>query len=109
MPYKSIKPRNRYIAFKVHAPRTISRKEVITAIRRNTQDKDAWDRVRPWLTVFDNNEGILRCAHTAKDEAIELLSSIKVMGMERVPITVETLGTSGTIKNAKRRFIGKGH
>ncbi len=109
MPSKSIKPRKRYIAFKVHAPRTISRKEVIAAIRRNTQDKNTWDRVRPWLTVFDNNEGIVRCVHTAKDEAIELLSSIKVMGMERVPITVETLGTSGTIKNAKRRFIGKGN
>ncbi len=109
MPAKSIKARKRYIAFRIHAPRTISRKEFIAAIRESTKDKSAWDRIRPWLTVFEYNEGILRCAHTAKDEAIALLTGITIMGREKMPITVETLGTSGTIKNVKRKHIGKGN
>lgn len=63
--------------------------------------------MKPWLTVFEHNKGILRCVHTYKDEAIGLLTSIKTMGGEKMPIKVETLGTSGTIKKAKRKYLGR--
>ncbi len=60
--------------------------------------------VKPWLTVFEHNMGILRCAHWGKDAAIRLLRSIDTMGREARPVRVRTLGTSGTIRTAKRKF-----
>jgi RNase P/RNase MRP subunit POP5 len=98
--------RKRYIAFSVEAPRDISRKEFITAIRKNAQGQDKWEKMEPWLTVFENNKGILRCRHTGCEEAIFLLTSIESIGKEDVKIKVKTLGTSGTIKKAKSRYLG---
>ncbi|MEE9150570.1 MAG: Rpp14/Pop5 family protein [Thermoplasmata archaeon] len=107
MPSKIRTERKRYMAFRVHSPRTISRKEFIAAIRENIPSNDAWNRIKPWLTIFEDNEGILRCVHTSKDETIDLLTSIKTIGREKMAIKVETLGVSGTIKKAKRKFLGK--
>lgn len=104
MPQKSQRNKKRYIAFTVHAPRSISRKEFISAIRENIKDKNSWNRIKPWLTVFADNEGILRCSHSAKDEAIALLSSITTCGRENIKIKVETKATSGTIEKAKRKI-----
>ncbi len=56
---------------------------------------------RPWLTAFQDNRGILRCSHTEKDIAIEMLKSVTEIGEERLEVTIETLVTSGTIKKAK--------
>lgn len=106
MPSKNKKPRKRYIAFRIDATNEISRKEFISAIRKNVNGKDQWERVDPWLTVFENNEGILRCVHTALDEALEILTSIENIGRENVKVKVETLGTSGTIKKAKLHYLG---
>ncbi len=105
MPGKNKKTRKRYIAFKIHASRTITRKEFIAAIRSSVSDRNSWDRIKPWLTTFEDNCGILRCTHIAKDEALLLLSSIDVVGRERIPIKVETIYTSGTIKKAKGKII----
>lgn len=99
--------RKRYIAFSVEAPRDVSRKEFISAIRKNAPEQDKWERMEPWLTVFENNKGILRCRHTGCEEAILLLNSIESIGRERVKIKVRTLGTSGTIKKAKSRYLRK--
>jgi RNase P/RNase MRP subunit POP5 len=97
--------RKRYIAFSVKAPRDITRKEFISAIRKNIADKDQWGRIEPWLTVFENNMGILRCIHTGCNEAKMLLTSIEKVGREGEKIQVKTLGTSGTIKKAKLRYL----
>lgn len=105
MPPKTERDRKRYIAFKVHSPRLILRNEFKVAIKGKISDRNTLNRIKPWLTVFNDNEGILRCSHSAKDEAIELLNSIKVIGREKVGVRVETLGTSGTIKKAKRRYL----
>lgn len=100
--------RKRYIAFQITASRTISRNELIYEIRDKEKSNEYQEGIKPWLTVFENNEGILRCAHTKKDEAMRLLASIKSIGREKVPVKVITLGTSGTIKRAKRRYLGRG-
>jgi RNase P/RNase MRP subunit POP5 len=106
MPKAGKTQRKRYIAFSVEAPRDISRKEFISAIRKNAQEQEKWERMEPWLTVFENNKGILRCTHTGCQEAILLLTSIESIGREGVKIKVKTLGTSGTIKKAKSRYLG---
>ena len=103
MGHKKKSERKRYIAFKVNAPREITRGEFITAIKRKVPQRTLWGEMTPWLTVFENNRGILRCAHTCLDEAIKLLSSITQVGGGRVEVV--TLGTSGTIKKAKQRYL----
>ena len=105
MPTKSESGRKRYIAFKIKSSHTVSRKELIAAIRKSMPDKSSWERAKPWLTVFEENMGILRCAHNGKDEAVELLASIKTIGSRKIPVVVETLGTSGTIKRAKKKYL----
>jgi RNase P/RNase MRP subunit POP5 len=105
MPIKSQRDKKRYITFRIHAPRIISRKEFITAIRRNISDQESWDRMKPWLTVFEDNCGILRCTHTTADEATALLVSIDHIGRENTACKVETVTTSGTIKKAKSKIL----
>jgi RNase P/RNase MRP subunit POP5 len=105
MPSKIKTDRKRYIAFKITAPRVISRKELISTIREKVKSNESWGKMKPWLTIFEDNEGILRCVHTNKDEAVKLLTSIKIVGKEKMPVRVETLGTSGTIKQAKRKYL----
>ena len=100
--------RRRYIVFHIETEHSepFGRNEVIYAIkgslRRLGLDPE---HVKPWLTVFANNYGILRCAHTAKDDAIECLRAIRTLGRGRHAVVVHTLGTSGTIKAAKRKYL----
>ena len=63
---------------------------------------DQESMARPWLTAFQENRGILRCSHTDKDTAIEMLKGVTEVGEERLKVTIETLVTSGTIKQAKK-------
>lgn len=107
MPSKIKNERKRYIAFRIHSPRIILRNEFIAAIREHISSKEDLDKMKPWLTVFENNKGILRCVHTNKDKATSLLTSIKTIGRDMIPIKIETLGISGTIKKAKRNYLGK--
>ena len=105
MPSKAHRDKKRYIAFKIDAPREITRKEFITAIRQGNSDQKQWERMKPWLTVFEDNCGILRCFYLSKEEAIQLLTSIRYIGRERVPVSVTTLGTSGSIKKVKMKLL----
>ena len=105
MPSKAPRDKKRYIAFRIEAPREITRKEFIGAIRQGVPEKVQWEQMKPWLTVFEDNCGILRCFYLFKDEAIELLNSITHVGLERVAVSVTTLGTSGSIKKAKLKFL----
>jgi ribonuclease P/MRP protein subunit POP5 len=105
MPSKAHREKTRYIAFRIDAPRNITRKEFIGAIRLGAQDQKQWDEMKPWLTVFEDNCGILRCFYLSKDDAVKLLKSITHIGREKVPISVITLGTSGSIKKAKSKFL----
>lgn len=105
MTSKAHRDKKRYIAFRIDAPREITRKEFIAAIRQGTIDQEQWARMKPWLTVFEGNCGILRCFYLSKDEAIQLLTSIKHIGREKVPVSVTTLGTSGSIKKVKMKFL----
>ncbi len=52
---------------------------------------------------FDGTTGIVKCSHTEKDNTIKLLNSIRNISSKKV--TVETFGTSGTIKALIRKFM----
>ncbi len=89
--------RQRYISFVIENGCT-DRRGMIREIRE-VFSGDHYERCEPWLTVFSGKGGILRCNHTCKELAIELLNSIRV-GQGRV----KTVYTSGTIKKAKERL-----
>ena len=97
--------RKRYIAFKIVAPRNIQRWELIGALQRRAEQMGMAGEglARPWLTTYKENRGVLRCAHTNTDSAIELLTSITELGEDSLPVTIETIVTSGTIKQAKAK------
>lgn len=95
--------RHRYIVFEIEAPRVIERWELIKEFQRlaSRMGLDQSEEIRPWLTAFQNNRGILRCSHCDRDKALELLNGITEVGDERLKVTIQTITTSGTIKKAK--------
>lgn len=93
--------RQRYIAFVIRGGST-DRGGMISAIR-DAFTREQYDRIEPWLTVFDGREGIVRVDHMGKEEAVEILNSIEVGAGN-----VETLVTSGTIKNAREGLFEDG-
>ena len=156
---KSKRYRKRYIVFEVTTtPKNepISRSELIGAIKYhfNIFNKKAIDiaeesanpskvpinenkptpdnfKTQPWLILFENNFGLIKCAHTDKGRTIELLTSITQLkrwrtGTENsdskasdprtankkypgnfIKIEIKTLGTSGTIKSARKKYFNK--
>ncbi len=97
--------RKRYVAFRIIAPRNIQRWELIGALQNRAEQMGMAGEglARPWLTTYKENRGVLRCAHTNKDNAIELLTSITEVGDDNLQVTIETVVTSGTIKQAKAK------
>ncbi len=87
--------RQRYIAFVIKGAKT-DRRGMIDAIRGQFS-REEYDAIEPWLTVFEGDRGIVRCNHTGKDKAIEILNRIEISGGE-----VRTVVTSGSIKKAKK-------
>ncbi|MEM0493630.1 MAG: Rpp14/Pop5 family protein [Candidatus Thermoplasmatota archaeon] len=57
------------------------------------------------LISFNGYNGILRCPHQLKDQMINLLRSIDMVGSSQV--SVNTVKTSGTIKALLRRVNKK--
>jgi RNase P/RNase MRP subunit POP5 len=95
--------RHRYIVFEIDAPRPVERWELIKEFQRiaSRMGLDQSEEIRPWLTAFQNNRGILRCTHHDRDKAVELLTAITEVGEERLKISIQTITTSGTIRKAK--------
>ncbi|MFO7618396.1 MAG: Rpp14/Pop5 family protein [Thermoplasmata archaeon] len=95
--------RHRYIVFEIDAPRAIERWELIKEFQRiaSRMGLDQSDEIRPWLTAFKDNRGILRCNHNDRDKAVELLTAVNEVGDERLKVSIKTVTTSGTIRKAK--------
>ena len=89
------RPRYRYIAFRVDGPRVFRREEVFEAIRGAPE--------RLWLVEFRHPLGLVRTTHLMKDAAIRALVGIDTMAGESVRVT--TMGTSGTIRAATRKYL----
>lgn len=88
-------PRNRYVAFRVEGPRSIERHELAAALRTLS--------TRVWLVEFDGTLGLVRTTNVEKDAAIRALRAIDNVGNE--PVRVHTIGTSGTIRAASRKYL----
>ncbi len=88
--------RYRYVGFEIIGDRGVDRKDMIRTIRRSFSG-DEYADIEPWLTIFNDSKGILRCKHSGKDRTIELLNSMEIGGGK-----VKTIVTSGTIKKVRK-------
>jgi RNase P/RNase MRP subunit POP5 len=61
----------------------------------------------PWVISILNNYGLIRCHHLDKDKIIELLLSLKWAGKMKIPVKVQTIGTTGTIRSARKKYLDK--
>jgi ribonuclease P/MRP protein subunit POP5 len=95
--------RSRYIAFEISSDDVVSTGDLISSFRKAADKYDDAERIRPWLIMFEKGKGIVRCSHTSKDEVINLLQSVKGVGGKKVKI--RTLGTSGTVRGARRKYL----
>ncbi|HHH77794.1 MAG TPA: hypothetical protein ENL18_01090 [Thermoplasmatales archaeon] len=88
--------RKRYILFSVEGKAT--RTDIIHAIN-NTYRKKYDDDV-PWLTVYEDGYGIVRCMHRRREDVVDMLNSLDTKGK----FSVRTVCTSGTIKKLKEKI-----
>jgi RNase P/RNase MRP subunit POP5 len=88
------RPRYRYIAFRLEGPRVFRRDEVLEALRSSSP--------RLWLVAFEGTSGLVRTTNIEKDAAIQFLNRMDHLSGENVQLT--TLGTSGTIRAATRKY-----
>jgi RNase P/RNase MRP subunit POP5 len=96
--------RKRYVVLIVNTESTLSHEDFEQAVVSLLREKGVLRSVRPKLIDFDGQAGIIRCAHTGRDEMIDTLASITVVSGAEVQ--VETVKTSGTLRKA--REVAKG-
>ncbi len=93
----SSNPRFRYVVFRISSKVSIKENLVADAVSKSL------DMNKRVLVHFDGVFGIVRCTNLNKDKTIRLLNAVTSIGGKAVHI--ETVGTSGTIKKAKLKFI----
>ncbi len=98
--------RKRYIGFTIkQKDNDFEKTEIINEIRSqcNSLFNKNYRELGLYLIRFNGEQGILQCKHTEKENAIQLLRSIKKVSSKNVQI--ETLGTSGTIKSLIKKHM----
>ncbi|MFQ5907472.1 MAG: Rpp14/Pop5 family protein [Thermoplasmata archaeon] len=61
------------------------------------------EEAQPWLVRFQGGAGIVRVSHRQKETALGILRALRRIGGQAV--TVHTLGTSGTVRAAIRKYL----
>ncbi|UCH88437.1 MAG: hypothetical protein JSV49_09255 [Thermoplasmata archaeon] len=113
MAIKSKIGRRRYIVFKIQSGEEITYKDLIFTFNRilpiHQKDKNSINEnppvLRHKLKYFDGEYGILLCPHWLKASAIEIIGSVQNVGYRKKPIKIETIGTSGTLKKARKKYL----
>jgi RNase P/RNase MRP subunit POP5 len=123
MVVKSKIGRKRYIVFQIDTGTFIDKKALIYTIKNRFRDlgssfddRDSKKSIEnefkafqtvPWVIYIRNNYGLVRCHHLDTERTIELLHSIRqVVGVNQ-PVKIKTLGTTGTIKSARKKYLDK--
>ncbi len=103
---KAHDPHWRYVAIKLSGETRLSRRTVSNAILGRARREDIPDDEAPQLTRYEWPHAIVRVHHYRLADAREWLPRITwaVEAATKVPLTVETLSSSGTIKALTTRI-----
>jgi len=91
------RPRFRYVVFRIESEISFAESSVAEALAY------AFAGRAPRLVVFHSNFGIARCTNKTKEETIRTLNAMRMFGRRQV--IVRTLGTSGTIRRAREKYL----
>jgi RNase P/RNase MRP subunit POP5 len=61
----------------------------------------------PWIIFLKSNYGLIQCHHLDKNKTINLLHSIRWTGKMKNNVNIATLGTTGTIRSARKKYLDK--
>jgi RNase P/RNase MRP subunit POP5 len=61
--------------------------------------------LRHRLKYYDGSYGILLCPHWQKTQAIEAITTIKDVGIRKKAVKIVPIGTSGTLKKARKKYL----
>lgn len=101
-----MRQRRRYIAFELIGSEA-GKGDIIRAISHSLLTHDpAFDRGVLKLVFHDvgSRRGLLRCGHKQVGELKAAMANIKKIGSKKASLVI--LGVSGTLKAAKRKFLG---
>lgn len=103
---KAHDPHWRYVAFRLHGEAPLSRRAVQNAVLGRARREGVPDDEAPQLTRYEWPHAIVRVHHFHLAAVREWLPRITwaVEAAARVPVTVETLSSSGTIRALTRRL-----
>jgi len=103
---KAHDPHWRYVAIRISGETRLSRRAVSNAILGRARREEIPDDEAPQLTRYEWPHAVVRVHHFRLDAARAWLPSITwaVEAAAKVPITVETLSSSGTIKALTTRL-----
>ncbi len=107
----SLRERKRYLVFKVLSEKPIDFKELANAVwfsALNFLGELGASRAGIWFVKNLYNEkekiGVIRCNHTYVEELRMSLALVKTIG--DMNVTIKTLGVTGTIGSAKKKYLG---
>lgn len=90
-------PRFRYVVFRIGGSGPFSEVQMLDAL------DVALPGISYRLVEFSGSYGIMRCSNIDKEDAISALNSIREISGRAA--TVQTIGTSGTIRKARLKFL----
>ncbi|MFP4115963.1 MAG: Rpp14/Pop5 family protein [Candidatus Aenigmatarchaeota archaeon] len=108
----SLREKKRYIAFEIIGEEKIGFGELINAIwscmlelfgEANVGDinfwlvKDSWDK--------ENQRGLIKCNHNHVSKVRLALALVERIG--DLKVSIRTMGVSGTMKSARKKFFGE--
>jgi len=106
MVVKSKVGRKRYIIFKIYSDSIVSKRDLIYSIHDSIKNASKFLTV-PWVISVKNNYGIIQCQHLDKDKTINFLQSMESIGKFKNSVKIITLGTTGTIRSARKKYLDK--
>jgi RNase P/RNase MRP subunit POP5 len=137
MVVKSKIGRKRYIVFKIDSETEVTKRDLIYSLNSlvnksksvpeekaltNNNSNDDSDRDLsveialkdsryfkkiPWIIFLEKNYGLVQCHHLDKNRTIGLLHSIRWAGKLKNNVNITTLGTTGTILSARKKYLDK--
>lgn len=108
----SLREKKRYLAYEIISEEPVSFQDVVSAFWSSMLSllgelgtakanvwfvKDTWDG--------DRQRGVIRCRHTAVDDVRAAIATVEEI--EDTRAIVQSLGVSGTMKGARKKYLGK--